>query len=130
MLWQSEGIRLDKEAIRYNAAKRGLAKLCINSMWGKLTERNDRSMTKKIKEPKELYEFLSTPGVDVTNLVFVSDEVVWIAWKFGAEEQVPNLCHTNEVIRAYVTAGTRKHLYRYINRLGTKSIYGDTDSVI
>ena len=28
----SEGIRLDKEAIRPNAAKRGLAKLCLNSM--------------------------------------------------------------------------------------------------
>jgi len=28
--WQSEGIRLDKEAIRYNATKRGLAKPCRN----------------------------------------------------------------------------------------------------
>ena len=38
--WQSEGIRPDKEVIRYNAAKRCLAKLSLNSMWGKLTERN------------------------------------------------------------------------------------------
>ena len=28
--WQSEGIRLDKEAVTYNAAKRGLAKRSIN----------------------------------------------------------------------------------------------------
>jgi len=46
--WQSEGIRLDKEATRYNDAKRGLVKLCLNSMWGKLTERNYRKMTKII----------------------------------------------------------------------------------
>jgi len=52
--WQSEGIRLEKEAIMYNAAKRGLTKLCLNSMWGKLTERNDRKMTKIMTEPKEL----------------------------------------------------------------------------
>ena len=52
--WHSEGIRLDKEAIKYNAAKRGLTKLCLNSMWGKLTERNDRKMTKIMTEPKEL----------------------------------------------------------------------------
>ena len=38
--YASEGVRLDKDAIRSNAAKRGLAKLCLNSMWGKLTERN------------------------------------------------------------------------------------------
>ena len=58
--WQSEGIRLDNEAIRYNAAKRGLAKICLNSMWGKLTERIDRTMTKIITEPKDLYGFLDT----------------------------------------------------------------------
>jgi len=30
--WQSEGIRLDRECIRFNAAKRGLTKLGLNSM--------------------------------------------------------------------------------------------------
>ena len=98
--WQSEGILLDKEVIRCNAAKRGLAKLCLNSMGGKLTEINDRMMTKIIKEPKDLYGFLSTLGVEVTNLVFASDNVVWIACKYGAEDKVPSLSHTNEVIGA------------------------------
>ena len=31
--WQSVGLTLDKGCIRFNAAKRGLAKLCLNSMW-------------------------------------------------------------------------------------------------
>ena len=35
---ESEGIELNKASIQYNAAKRGLAKLCLNSMWGKLRE--------------------------------------------------------------------------------------------
>jgi hypothetical protein len=39
----SEGIHLDKESIRFIVSKRGLAKLCLNSMWGKLTERSNRS---------------------------------------------------------------------------------------
>ena len=43
--YASEGIRLDKVMIRPNATKRGLAKLCLNSMWGKLTERNNRTKT-------------------------------------------------------------------------------------
>jgi hypothetical protein len=34
--WESEGIRLDKDGIKYNAAKRGLAKLCLNSMLDKM----------------------------------------------------------------------------------------------
>ena len=44
----NEGIRLDRESIKFNAAKRGLAKLCLNSMWGKLTERNFRTQTRVI----------------------------------------------------------------------------------
>ena len=43
--WKNEGIRLDKESLNSNSAKRGLAKLCLNSMCGKLTERNDRTQT-------------------------------------------------------------------------------------
>ena len=75
---QSEGIRLDRESIKFNAAKRGLAKLCLNSMWGKLTEWNDRTKTRIITEPRELYIFLATPDIEVTNLVFASDDVVWL----------------------------------------------------
>jgi len=52
--WHSEGMRLDRECNKFNATKRVLPKLCLNSMWGKLTERNDRNMTKIITEPKEL----------------------------------------------------------------------------
>jgi len=126
---ESEGIRLDKEAIKYNAAKRGLAKPCLNSMWGKLTERNNRTQTKFISDPKELYRFLATPGIEVINLMFANDDV-WVSWKFAAEERVPNLRHTNEVIGAYVTAWARIHLYRYLYRLKENAIYCDTDSVI
>jgi hypothetical protein len=60
---ESEGIRLDKDEIGHNPVKRALAKLCLNSMWGKLTERNNRVRTKMISEPRELYRFLATPGI-------------------------------------------------------------------
>jgi hypothetical protein len=127
---QSEGIRLDRDSIKFNVAKRGLAKLCLNSMWGKLTGRNNRTKTTIITEPRELYSFLATPDIEVTNLVFASDDVVWLSWKHGAEEDVSSLRHTNEVIGAYVTAGARIHMYRHLDRLQEKAIYCDTDSVI
>jgi len=33
-------------------------------------------MTTIITEPKELYGFLDTPGIELANLVFASDDVV------------------------------------------------------
>ena len=69
------------ESIKSNGARKGLAKLSLKSMWGKLTERSDRTPSRLLTEPKELYNFLSTTGIEVTNLVFASDNVVWISSK-------------------------------------------------
>jgi len=99
-------------------------------MWGKLTQRNNRTQTKLISEPHELYRFLVTPGLEVQNMMFVSDDVVWISWQFSPEERVPSLRHINQVIGAYVTAGSRIHLYSYLDKLQNKAIYCDTGSVL
>jgi hypothetical protein len=127
---ESEGIQLDKDRIQRNAARRALAKLCLNSMWGKLTERNNRTRTKMMTDPQELYRFLVTPGIEVTSLIFANDQVVWASWKFTEEEKIPSLKHTNEVIGAYVTAGARIHLYKYLDTLQERALYCDTDSII
>ena len=41
----SEGVLLDKEAVKPNAVKRGLAKVCLNSMRRKLTEGNEEEIS-------------------------------------------------------------------------------------
>jgi len=125
---QDEGIWLDRDSISYNAAKRGLAKLCLNSMWGKLTERSNSTQTKLISQPAELYRFLVTPGVEVQNMLLANDDVVWKSWQYLADEQVPSLPHTNEVISAHGTAGARIYLYGFLHKLQEKAIYTDTDS--
>ena len=99
-------------------------------MWGKLTERNNRTKSKMISDPHELYRFLANPGIEVANLMFASDDVVWASWRFMAEEQIPSLRHTNEVIGAYVTAGARLHLYSNLDRLQERALYCDTDSIM
>jgi len=40
------------------------------------------------------------------------------------------LRHTNDVIGSYVTAGTRLHLYSYLDKLQEMALYTDTDSVV
>jgi hypothetical protein len=99
-------------------------------MWGKLTERSNRTKTELISEPKELYKFLSTPGIEVVSVLFASDQVVWASWRYAEDESVPNLCHTNNIVGAYVTTGGRMQLYQYLDTLQDKALYCDTDSVI
>jgi len=99
-------------------------------MWGKLTERSNRTQTKLISQPAELYRFLVTPGVEVQNVLFANDDVVWISWQYSADERVPSLRHTNEVMGAYVNAGARIHLYGFLDKLQEKAINTETDCAI
>jgi len=74
-------------------------------MWGKLTERNNKTKSMMISVSHELNRFLATPDIEVANLMFPNDDVVWVSWRFIAEEEIPSSRKTNEVIAAYVTAG-------------------------
>jgi hypothetical protein len=60
---------------------------------------------------------MATPGIEIESLVFASDRAVRAFWKFIEEEKITNLKHTNEVIGAYFTTGSRIHLYKYLDRL-------------
>ena len=62
--------------------------------------------------------------------MFASDDVVWPSWRYIAEENFPNLRHTNEVIESYVTAGARINLYGYLESLQDRALYCDTDTII
>jgi len=88
------------KTIKYNAAKLGLAELCLNSMWRNLCENPRKTQTTLISDPQKLYRFLATPGIEVTNLLFAGDDVVWISWQHAEEVRVANLRHTNDLITA------------------------------
>ena len=64
------------------------------------------------------------------NLLFASDSVVWASWRYIADEQVPSLCHNNEVVAAYVACGARMHLYAHLDKFGERALHCDTESVI
>jgi hypothetical protein len=82
-----------------------------------------------ISDPHDLYRFATTPGIEVTSVLFFSDDVVWAAWRYSDVEIVPNLRHTNVVVGAYVTAGACLRLYAYLDSLQDRSLYCDTNSV-
>ena len=83
-----------------------------------------------ISDTHELHRFHATPAIEVMNLLFASDSIVWAGWRFIAEETISSLRHTNEVIGAFVAAGCRMRLYSYLDRLQKLAIYCDRDSVV
>ena len=72
---RAEGIALDKASISKNKEQRTLAKLKLNWMWGKWDQNQNKTQTTLVTSVKDLYELLTSPGTDVTNLIFPNDDV-------------------------------------------------------
>ena len=62
--------------------------------------------------------------------LFASHGVVCASWRYIADEQVPSLRDTNEIIAAFVACGGRMYLYAHLDKLVQRAMYCDTDSVI
>ncbi|WAR12282.1 ZN777-like protein [Mya arenaria] len=65
----------------------------------------------------------------VKNVRFVNEEAVQLDWVHG-NDFVDDSSRTNVVIAAYTTAQARLKLYSYLQRLGQRCLYCDTDSII
>ncbi|XP_070560096.1 uncharacterized protein [Ptychodera flava] len=98
--YDREGILLDKTKIHRNPGQRALAKLMLNSMWGKFAQCNNFPQLQYIKEPVELFCLLT------------------------------RAVNTNVVIAAFTTAYARLKLYDLLESIGEQVLYYDTDSVI
>ena len=53
-----EHLGIDLGDIKYNAGMRQIAKLCLNSLWGKFGQRINLTQTEYVTEPKDFYKIL------------------------------------------------------------------------
>ncbi|XP_070548560.1 uncharacterized protein [Ptychodera flava] len=126
---EREGILLDKTKINRNPGQRALAKLMLNSMWGKFAQRNNFPQLQYIQEPAELFRLLTSEQHTVNNLSFVNDNMVAVQHSLR-DEFVEGAVNTNVVIAAFTTAYARLKLYDLLEAIGERVLYFDTDSVI
>ncbi|XP_013396729.1 uncharacterized protein LOC106163624 [Lingula anatina] len=82
-----------------------------------------------VTEVDEYFALLLNKSIDVTNVMFLTDDMVEVHYKHQSEF---NECSdkTNVVIAAYTTAHARMVLYSAIEVLDRNVLYFDTDSII
>ncbi|XP_046592940.1 uncharacterized protein LOC124293939 [Neodiprion lecontei] len=124
-----EGIRLDRECIAKNPGMRSVSKLCLNSFWGKFGQRENLVKTEVIKTRQQLLERLTNPEVEVSGLLPVNDEVLYVRWSHAQHSVEPSAL-ANVVIASYTTAQARLKLFSFLEKLDRRVFYYDTDSVI
>ena len=127
--YKKEGIRLAYNNIHKNPGMRALAKLMLNSFWGKFGQRSNMGQVDMVDDASIYFQKLTCDSIDVTTVNFISEEFVKLRWKYK-EEFVDTNPKTNVVIAAYTTSQARLKLYTYLEKLGERALYADTDSVV
>ena len=125
----NEGIQLEYERIEKNPGLRSLAKLMLNSFWGKFGQRSNMTQLEHISEPAEYFDLLTSESQEVTDVNFINTEMVEMRWKYF-DDFIQSNPRTNVIIAAYTTSQARLKLYDDLDRLQERALYVDTDSII
>ena len=119
--------------MNYNAALRTLAKICLNSLWGRFALRNLLSKTYITNDPFDLYVYLNDPKIVLSSLDQVSEDMFLITYE-TKEEFVEEHDSSNIVLSLWTTSAARIALLKLLQEVysipGCEILYMDTDSVI
>lgn len=126
-LKEDTNIELTKEELEDNPTARYLAKLQINSFWGRLTINPNRARNVFIETPQQLYSMLRNPELSVTDLLCVGEKLR-VTFR-DKHDFVKTPAYSSLITGIFVTSYARMELYKYLDLLQEKVLYYDTDSV-
>jgi hypothetical protein len=128
-IFRREGIRLDPGKIKINAGLRSLAKLMLNSLWGRFALDTNKIKTKILDTYNEWLNLNLDGSNEILTFRAINEHKMYVNYrkKDGFEE---TNFKGNTVIGSFVTAWARLVLYSELEVLGTRVLYFDTDSII
>ena len=127
--YEKEGIQLEYDQIKKNPGLRTLAKLMLNSMWGKFGQRLNKTRVKEFDDPQTFHQFLNTDTIDVRQVSIINDQMVEVQYQYEKED-IPVSPNLNIFVACFTTCHARLKLYAALEQLQERVLYYDTDSVI
>ena len=122
---QREGVRLDPSKMKKNPGLRSLAKLCLNSFWGKFGQRTHVADSKFVTDPAEFNDLMFDEGNVVHQVREMSENVVYVTYS-KKDAFTEGMAYSNPVLASFVTAICRLRLYSDLEQLGERVLYFDT----
>ena len=133
--WQKFGIKIDKEKMKAEPGKRYIAKLSLNSLWGRFSLRNLLSRVIINDDPYFIRQYTEDKKIEAVSVDFIDEErgVYMITYK-PKEEFVEENKFSNVVVSLFTTSAARLYLYDALKKVGNHKdceiLYFDTDSII
>jgi len=127
--YEHKGIHLEYEKIEENKGLRALAKMMLNSMWGKFGQRLDETQVQTFDDPQAFHRFLDTDTMDVRHVYVINEQMVEVHYQYQKED-IPVSPNLNIFVACFTTCWARLRLYEALQLLRERVRYYDTDSVI
>ena len=124
-----EGIQLDPEKIDKNPGKRSMAKMMLNSFWGKFGQQANKNQVKTFSAPSAFYKLLQDEEQQIHSIRIVNEHMIEVVHNY-TDETIPPQVNINIFIACFTTCWARLKLYEALHRLQQQVLYFDTDSVI
>jgi hypothetical protein len=128
--FKHEGIKLDREKIKYNAGLRAVLKILLNSFWGKYGQKENKFMFEIITKTSEWIQLITNEQYIVQRADYTNNKYLQVYYKNKSEI---NECETktnNVALASFVTCYGRLKLLEALKKLGKRVIYCDTDSCL
>ena len=123
---EHEGVKLEK--IEKNPGRKQVAKLMLNSFWGKFGENEHRTQTISIQSEDVWQKMVQDESVIVKGVRIFNEDMMEVSvLKKDACESSGKI---NVFIACFTTALARLKLYTELEKLEDQVIYYDTDSVV
>ncbi|VDI15561.1 Hypothetical predicted protein [Mytilus galloprovincialis] len=97
--------------------------------WGKFCQRLNLPRTTYLTDSAVYFDILTSDSQEIQDVSFVTDDMEKINW-INQSQFIEETGRTNVVIAAYTTTQARLELYSYLENLGERTLYCDTDSII
>ena len=124
-----EGIQLEYDKIEKNPGLRTLAKMMLNSMWGKFGQRLNKTQVQTFDDPRAFHRFLDTDSLDVRHVSVINNDMVEVHYQYEKED-IPVSPNLNIFVACFTTCHARLKRYVALEQLQERVLYYDTDSVI
>ncbi len=131
---EREGVCLDSKNIELNPGLRYVAKLFLNSLWGKFGQRSNLPHTVFVKTLNDLNELMQRRDIEVSDLIefkgpSIDDDICQVQFKMKTDfaDELPS---TNIFLAVFTTAHARLKLLCEMEKLDRRVLYYDTDSIV
>ena len=124
-----EGIQLDKDKIEVNPGRKAVAKVMLNSFWGKFGEGDNKPTTSTLQKVEDWEKLINDDSIIVKSVNVYSEDVLEVTTVKKEGAWAPNT-RGNIFIALFTTAIARLKLYEALDVLQQRVLYYDTDSVI